>query len=148
MRDMWIEWLSSRPYAAELEFRRPADEHVLSNAERQLGAPLAADLHALLGESDGVLGQYGLGVVWPAARIVEDNVNFRTGTGFTALYMPFDGMLFFADAGNGDQFAFRVLARESGPDIYAWNHEDDSRMWVARDLPDYFDRWLGGELKI
>ncbi len=62
--------------------------------------------------------------------------------------MPFDGLLFFADAGNGDRFAFRVLGRETGPDVYVWDHEDESRRRVARHLRDYLDRWLGGELTI
>ncbi len=145
---MWLEWLTSRPYAGHLEFRPPAEEGVLIEVEHQLGAPLAADLRVLLGESDGVVGEYGLGVVWSAARVADDNTRFRTSSDFSELYMPFAGLLFFADAGNGDQFAFRVLGGETGPDIYVWDHEDDSRTWVARDLRDYFDRWLGGELTI
>ncbi|WP_162255066.1 hypothetical protein [Paenibacillus sp. Soil522] len=35
---------------------------------------------------------------------------------------------FFADAANGDQFAFPILnGKIVKKDIYVWNHEDDSR---------------------
>jgi hypothetical protein len=144
---MWVEWLRARPYGAELGFRAGASPEQIVAAAEALGAQLNNDLRALLSETDGIEGQHGLGVVWPVDRIVRDNLMFRTSTDFAEIYMPFDGMLFFADAGNGDQFA---LALNTLPrsDVYAWDHENDSRMWVASDLADYFDRWLGGTLKL
>ena len=145
---MWREWLRSQPYAADLEFRAPADEASLAAAERAVGSQFEPDLRALLSESDGVVGEYGLGVVWPAARIAADNDAMRTAPDFAELYMPFDALLFFGDAGNGDLFGFRVLAAEVGPDVYAWDHEDDSRRWVASNLRGYLDGWLSGALKL
>jgi len=62
-------------------------------------------------------------------RIAADNVGFRSNADFRELYMPFDPLLFFADAGNGDQFAFpRTPPRD---EVFVWDHEDDSRRWVA-----------------
>lgn len=42
-------------------------------AEEKLGVEFPDDLRSLLGESDGVEGEYGLGLVWPIDRIIEDN---------------------------------------------------------------------------
>lgn len=61
-------------------------------------------------ESDGIEGEYDLGLIWLLDRIVEDNLFFRGHTDFKELYMPFDCLLFFADAGDGDQFAFPIHA--------------------------------------
>ncbi len=61
-------------------------------------------------ESDGIEGEYGPGLIWLLDRIVEDNLCFRGHTDFNELYMPFDCLLFFADAGGGDQFAFLINA--------------------------------------
>nr|WP_329202312.1 MULTISPECIES: SMI1/KNR4 family protein [unclassified Streptomyces] len=61
------------------------------------------------------------------------------------LYMPFDALLFFGDNGGGDQFAFVQTPRR--PDVFVWEHETDSRRWVAGDLRDYLGRSLaaGGD---
>jgi hypothetical protein len=75
-----------------------------------------------------LIGEYGLGVVWPVARIVNDNLRFRTS--FRDLYVPFDGILFFADAGNGDQFGFAVTSAGARDDVFVWDHENDSRTWM------------------
>jgi SMI1 / KNR4 family (SUKH-1) len=70
---------------------------------------------------------------------------FRANPEFARLYMPFD-LLFFADAGNGDQFAF--VLRDSRKVVFVWDHESDSRRWVARDLDTYLTWWLDGTLKL
>ena len=94
-------------------------------------------------------GEYGLGLLWSAERIEADNLNFRTFPAFKELYMPFDALLFFGDAGNGDQFAYIVLRREvRRSDIFVWDHETDSRTWVAPSLGVFYDWWFTGKLKI
>jgi hypothetical protein len=145
---MWIEFL--RGLTSECEFLAPATEQQLSTAESALGIELPPDLRDLLRESDGVLGEYGLGLVWSLDRIVEDNLRFRSSTNFRDLYMPFDNLLFFADAGNGDQFAFSVQADGAihRPAIFAWNHEDDSRTWVAQSLRNYLEGWISGKITL
>jgi SMI1-KNR4 cell-wall len=60
--------------------------------------------------------------------------------------MPFDPLLFFADAGNGDQFAFLWKPRRD--EIFVWDHESDSRSWVAGSLHQYLQWWLDGTLRI
>ncbi|MFB7909715.1 SMI1/KNR4 family protein [Kitasatospora sp. NPDC059146] len=117
----------------------------LAEAERRLGFGLPGELGELLLESDGVIGRTWVDTVWPVERIVEQNLLFRSDRSFAELYMPFDALLFFGDNGGGDQFAFvRTPVR---PDIFVWEHESDSRRWVARDLRDYLGRSLaqGGD---
>jgi SMI1-KNR4 cell-wall len=86
-----------------------------------------------------------LAIVWPADRILDDNSSFRADAEFAKLYMPFDDLLFFADAGNGDQFAFPITAAGARADVFVWNHEDDSRRWYASSLEQYLTWWLSGE---
>ncbi|MEV5283286.1 SMI1/KNR4 family protein [Streptomyces sp. NPDC051994] len=59
--------------------------------------------------------------------------------------MPFDALLFFADAGNGDLFA--LLATIDRPDVFVWNHEDDSRTCAAPSLAEYLRRRLTGQIE-
>ena len=102
----------------------------------------------MLKETNGVSDDYGCGHVWSTERIQQDNLQFRTFEDFKDLYMPFDCLLFFADAGNGDQFAFIQLNGEiHRRDVFAWNHENDSRTWVASSLKKYLELWLSGKLE-
>lgn len=51
--------------------------------------------------------------------------------------MSFDSLLFFGDNGGGDQFGFARTG--TGMDIFVWDHENDSRMWVASGLGPYLE---------
>jgi hypothetical protein len=63
--------------------------------------------------------------------------------------MSFNSLLFFADAGNGDQFAFAIRNGQiRSSDVYVWNHENDSRNWVAPSLEKYLTWWLDGSIEI
>ena len=33
-------------------------------------------------------------------------------------------------------------------DIFVWNHEDDSRTWVAPNLSKFIEWWTNGTLKV
>lgn len=91
-------------------------------------------------------GTHGLRLVWASAQIATENRTFRTYPDFARLYMPFDPLVFFADGGNGDQFA--LLASIDREDVFVWNHETDSRTWVAPNLATYLDWWLTGRITI
>lgn len=141
---MWRETVSSLEPAAEFAIPASADE--IQAIERVLSIKVPHELRELLAESNGISDQYGGGLVWPADRIVKDNVMFRSS--FEGLYMPFDSLLFFADAGNGDQFAFAIKRGQAGEvdsDVYVWDHEDDSRRWYAASLIKYLEWWFSGE---
>ena len=100
----------------------------------------------MLRESNGVRDRYGDGLVWPIERIVADNRMFRTS--FNDLYMPFDALLFFADAGNGDQFAHSITSAGVRDDVFSWDHEDDSRRWFAGSFRQYLEWWLTGKAEL
>lgn len=144
-RQKWRTFLSD--LSAHCKFAAPSPERELAHAVRELGA-LPADLCDLLRESNGVLGEYGSGLVWPVEQIRADNKRFRAHPDFPELYMPFDCLLFFADAGNGDQFAFRVLGGQIDENVYAWNHENDNRVWVASSFQQYLEWLLTGRINL
>ncbi|MFJ9854957.1 SMI1/KNR4 family protein [Streptomyces sp. NPDC101150] len=135
---MWRD-IAGRAFP-EAEFRAPADPAALSAAERRLGCALPPELVGLLRESDGIVGPYGVDAIWPLELLVRNNLHFRSDRSLAGLYMPFDALLFFGDNGGGDQFAF--VQTPPRADIFVWEHEDDSRRWVARDLTDYLGKSL------
>ena len=141
---MWIELIAEMPGVTNL--CAAAREPALRDAERRLGQSLPGELAALLGETDGVEGDYGLGLVWPVDRIAAENLALRGDSDLTRLYMPFDPLLFFGDAGNGDLFA--LVPHTGRPDVFAWNHENDSRTWVAPRLATYLEWWLTGKITL
>lgn len=139
---MWRD--TAQQACSETKFDVPVDAPALRAAELRLGRRLPAALADLLQETNGIRGPYELDTVWPLERIVEDNLRFWSDPMFGGLYMPFEPLLFFGDNGGGDQFAF-VRVPDGRPDVFVWEHEDDSRRWVARDLRDYVCRSLTSE---
>ncbi len=128
-------------------FEKPATDDAIAQAESALAQPIPPHLHSLLRECNGVEGEYGLGLVWRVERIVEDNLAFRGNGEFSRLYMPFESLLFFADAGNGDQFAL-LCPPVDRDDVFAWDHETDDRKWVASNVEMYLRWWIGGQIKL
>ena len=129
----------------EATFSQPASNEDLAAAATALGSALPQQLSELLSETNGVEGEYGLGLVWEVGRIAKDNAWFRTNDDYRELYMPFDGLVFFADAGNGDQFGISLAGNH---EIYVWDHEDDSRTWAAPTVMGYLENWMTGRLKL
>jgi len=139
---VWRDLISE--VAASANFAPPITDAELAQAAATLGGSLPEPLVDLLRESNGVEGEHGLGLVWPLERIVQDNILFRSNPDFAEIYMPFDPLLFFADAGNGDQFAFVWTPRRD--EVFVWDHESDSRRWVAQSLERYIEWWLTGRI--
>lgn len=142
---MWRALIAS--LYPEHSFLPGASAHEIQAVEDALDCDLPADLRELLAESNGVQGEYGLGLVWPASRMVTDNLALRSESA-GHLYMPLDHLIFFADAGNGDQFAFAIAdgSRQTRDDVFAWNPIDDGRVWVAPDLRRYLEWWSDGRI--
>ena len=124
----------------DVGFRKPAQASDLIAAETRLRRTLPAELRQLLLESNGLVGQSHVDTVRPIDQIVERNLVFWSEQTFAQLYMSFNAFLFFGDNGGGDQFAF--VQKPARPDIFVWEHENDSRRWVANNLQDYLDRSL------
>lgn len=139
-RDRILDWTD------QAAFNHAATEEAIQACQTALSQELPRELADLLRESNGVEGEYGAGLIWPVERIRDDNLTFRTNAEFAALYMPFEPLLFFADAGNGDQFAFVMRSRPA--DVFVWDHETDSRTMVAPSLATYLEWWLDGRIAV
>jgi len=138
---MWKELIGQLHH--DLKFFPPASAAMIADAERKLAISFPDDLRELLQESNAVVGPIGLGLVWSVEEIVRTNLEFRGSEEFRGLYAGFDQLLFFADSGTGDQFAYRIEAGVT-PDIgiLEWNHENDSRVYVAPSLERYIQQTL------
>ncbi|MBL8873944.1 MAG: SMI1/KNR4 family protein [Planctomycetaceae bacterium] len=144
---MWRDFITS--LTADATFAPGATESSIAATEDALAVEFPDQLRSMLLESNGVLGEYDLGLVWSVDRIRDDNLYFRNNRDFADLYMPFEHLLFFADAGNGDQFAYPIQnGKIRRPDVFVWNHESDDRRWVAGSLKQYIEWWLDGTLTL
>jgi hypothetical protein len=130
--------------ADDAEFSTGADEKRLAAAEANLEVGIPQALREFLKDADGAVCDHGTDVVWSVAKIESENLAFRSNADFEELYMPFDSLLFFADDGGGDQFAFAVHAdgQIHKNDVFRWDHESDARIWFASGLSDYVARRL------
>jgi hypothetical protein len=144
---MWREIISMvEPKAI---FFIGATESQVVAFERAIHVTLPDDLKNLLQESNGVRGEFGLRLIWSIEETSQHNLEMRHNLPFISDYMSFDHLVFFADAGNGDRFAFGIIqGAVKRPDIFVWDHENDSRSWVAPSLRHYLDWWLTGKLNI
>jgi hypothetical protein len=144
---MWMNLI--KELTKDYKFHVPVTESQLLEVENSLNVELPNSLKELLLESNGVVGEYGCDIIWTLERIKTDNLEFRNNNDFKELYMPFDHLLFFSDAGNGDQFAFPILnGKIVKKDIYVWNHEDDSRTWISSSLSSFIQGWLNGTISV
>ena len=88
-------------------------------------------------------------VVWSIEQIEKENLFLRSYEDYRDVYMPFDHLLFVAPAGNGDLFGYSILnGKIRRTDIFAWNHEDDSRVWEAPSLQRFIEWWKLGKIKL
>lgn len=98
---MWIELI--KKISNDCEFNPPATHAQILMAQKKLNITFPDDLKNCLMESNGVTNEFGLGLIWPTERIISENLEFRNNKDFRDLYMPFDSLLFFADAKNGNR---------------------------------------------
>jgi cell wall assembly regulator SMI1 len=126
----------------DAEFAAPASDTEIDQIELRLGQTVPETLRELLRETNGVLGDSSR-LVWSAQEIIRENAGFRQDAEFAALYMSFDQLMFMADNGGGDQFAHVRVPRRGLDDVFVWDHESDTRQWVANSLQDYLQRRAG-----
>jgi hypothetical protein len=144
----WRDCIDTMKKRVPIAFSKGASRESVRLAEAQLDVAFPDELTTLLLETDGIKDKYGAGVIWPVEQLVRDNLAFRTHPDFPELYMPFDCLLFFADSGNGDQFAWPVLrGRIRRPDVFRWDHETDARIWAAGSLLRYIEGILSGAIE-
>ncbi|HHY2675926.1 SMI1/KNR4 family protein [Bacillus toyonensis] len=137
-----------RSISLNLCMKNPATKDELADIQKWLHVELPNELYQLLQETNGIEGEYG-DFIWSASKIKTENMNMRNIVDFKDLYMPFDCLLFFADGGNGDLFGYSILnGMVQRDDIYVWNHENDSRTWIAPSLKPFMEWWESGKITI
>ncbi|UOQ84707.1 SMI1/KNR4 family protein [Gracilibacillus salinarum] len=142
---MWKHYI--RSISDEYTFRPPATNREISQIREKLNVALPKKLLELFSETNGIFDSFDYPLIWLTSRIVEDNLFFRNFADYKDIYMPFDHFLFFAGDGSGDLFCYRILNGSIlTEDIYVWNHEDDSRTWVASSLEKFVEGWITGEI--
>ncbi|WP_025147863.1 MULTISPECIES: SMI1/KNR4 family protein [Bacillus] len=77
---------------------------------------------------------------------------------FFQLPMPLDSKVIkdyevdeknWIEIGNGDLFGYSILnGIVQRDDIHVWNHENDSRTWVAPSLETFMEWWESGKITI
>ncbi|WJE54950.1 SMI1/KNR4 family protein [Bacillus cereus] len=143
---MWENFI--RNISEEYVFNGPATIKRIEEINNKF-KKLPDELQSLLKETDGINDEYRGYLVWSTSRIIEENSNLRSYEDFKDLYMPFDCLLFIADAENGDLFAYSILNGSiQKDDIYVWNHENDSRTWVAPSLKQFIKWWSDGTISV
>ena len=144
---MWCELV--KQVWSQCTFAPPASEQSLHDVEAALGVALPPNLRDLLLESNGFGDRYANGVM-STEQIITCNLELRADAEKDDLYMPFDHLLCFADAGNGDLFFFPVQGngKINNPDIFVWNHENDNRQSVAKNLKRFVIEWYSGQLHV
>jgi hypothetical protein len=144
----WVQWLPT--LHEEIRLKNPASSQAIEEAERALHVQFTEELRSVLSVSNGVMGLLGCWLVWPVEEIVKTNMELRTMEGMKKLYMPFDHLLFIGDVGNGDYFAYPIMADGTMSlthGIFRWDHEMDNRAWVASTLRQYMEGFTSGAIK-
>ncbi|MES5865819.1 SMI1/KNR4 family protein [Bacillus cereus group sp. RP32] len=144
----WANFIKN--ISTDYKFNRPATEATITKIEDMFQVKLPDELRNILFETNGIeYSEFNLPLVWNTDRVQKENYKMRNEKFFKEMYMPFDSLLFIADAGNGDLFGYRVLnGLINNYDIYIWNHENDSRTWVAPNLQIFIERWYKGKISI
>jgi hypothetical protein len=130
----------------DCSFADPTMESTIAQAAQMLGQHFPPELQQLYQETNGIFADYAA-LVMSLSELVRENLELRNSEEFAEIYMPFESMLFFGDAGNGDLFGY-AIAKDGTlqTEIFGWNHENDSRIWVASNLKDYLVRVSAGLL--
>lgn len=148
--EVWMETINR--ISSKYVFKDPASGELISSLEDNLNVQLPCELKNLLCETDGVIEKHDFAqwsVIWSSKVIIEENLQIRNNQILKENYMPFENLLFFADAGNGDLFGYFIIDKSAQKDaIYVWNHEDDSPNRVASSLKEFIEGWLGGSISI
>jgi len=146
----YLKWKNTiHSVSTQVYFENPAMEEELLRIKEALNVDLPLDLLDLLQESNGVFDEFDCPYIWSTNQIVRDNLYFRNCEDFKDIYMPFDHLLFFSDSGCGDMFGYAILnGIIQRDDIFVWDHESDSRKWVASSLEDFLAGWIGGKISV
>lgn len=138
-----INWKALlEPFTKENDYMKlnpPATEQQISEVEEKLNIQLPDDLKGLLRELNG-----DDWLLLSTVQMIEINLMVRA----QEFYMPLDCLLFFGGNGCGDYYGYPIT-REDGlrdGDVLRWNHENDSREWVASGLKDTIEKYYNDQI--
>lgn len=149
-----LSTINSLEKETSFDFNSAATDHSIAELKSEFNlSNLPGELKEFYKQANGInelMDNIKIGeVIWPIERVIETNKSFRNEPAFKDLYMSFEELFFFSDAGNGDLFAFVALNDKfDRSDIYVWNHENDSRTWVAPNLGKFIEWWMNGTIKV
>jgi hypothetical protein len=136
-------------------FDPPVSRQLIDECEERLGVVFPNELKSLLLQTNGVRekvptvkGEIDSGYfLLSIERILE--INMLNRSQLSDYTMPLDCLLFFAENGFGDYFAFAVVnGKVPHSRIYFWDHEDDSRPSIAPSLEYFIKGWRLGKIKV
>ena len=120
------------------EINHPATETQISEIGLKLKVKIPHELEELLREVNGDVTTF-----LSTEQIIRDNLSLRELDSF----MPLDVFLFFAENGCGDYFGYAIRKNgEIDDNIFMWDHESDSRKWVAQGLDQFIERRKSQEI--
>jgi hypothetical protein len=104
---MWKDYINT--VAKGYDFKQPVIQSEIQQIKKELQVELPNDLFELYKETNGVFDEFGCPLIWSTDQVIRDNLFFRSFADYKDIYMPFDHLLFFSDAGNGDLFGNRKI---------------------------------------
>jgi len=128
-------------------YGEPASIEDIEVLEKLFSIQIPKELRSLLYETNGINDSYGYSLIWSIEKIIRENLNL--GERLEDVYLPFNNLLFFADARNGDMFGYSISDRSiKQNDIYLWNHRNNEQTQIAPSLNDFVEDWIRGKLSI
>ncbi|PGY06819.1 SMI1/KNR4 family protein [Bacillus sp. AFS031507] len=128
-------------------FNEPAINNQIEEIEAKFNLNLPREFISFLKETNGAEVK---GAGFSSIKfIIELNSDFRRDKVFKETYMPLDCLLFIGGSGNGDYFGYSIVDGDiQSENIYYWNHETDSREWIAPSLEQLFIWWSEGKVSV
>ena len=133
-----------RAVCGDCTFAPPASVVEIAEVEAALMVRVPDELAALWRETNGVQSPSGE-QIWSAQTVIRQNLELRGNADLNDLYMTFESVLFFAEPGNGDLLFLPIQAdgKINRLDIFAWDHETDSRTWTSPNLSRFIETFFG-----
>lgn len=133
----------------QLQLTKSVQERQIKIAQEKLNKNFPNELKNFYLISNGLseymteIGKIGE-LIWNIDRLVEENCSYQNAKLYQDIYKSFENILFFGDAGNGDNFGYLVPNNI----IISWNHENDERVIISSSLKEFVISWINNEIKI